>query len=200
MQMNKSKIAFFGGTFDPIHLGHLFLLHQATQFTPFESIILSPVNINNFKLTKDSPATGEDRLEMVKLAILDYKELYPDDKISLLVNGDDIERGGVTYAYNSICNLIQKYTIQGKIGYFIGDDLLPTLHKWYKIEELLEKVDFYVFTREGYVPSPSFPIKLNLIPSLKYEQSSTEIRTSLSLEGLSRRVKEYVKAHKLYQA
>ncbi len=199
-QTNLSEFAFFGGTFDPVHLGHLFLLHQASLLTPFKKVIISPVSINNFKSGKAQPASGQDRLNMLSLALEDYKELYPDSHLEFFINDSDIKKGGVSYAYNTILDVKAKYGIEKKLGYFVGDDILPTLNRWYKIEDLLKEVEFFVFTRGNETLAKDVELPIYLVRSEVLEQSSSEVRTSKDLSGLSKRVRSYVQDHKLYEA
>lgn len=200
MRTNLSEFAFFGGTFDPVHLGHLHLLYQASLLTPFKKVIISPVSINNFKSDKSKPASGQDRINMLSLALEDYKELYPDSHLQFFINDSDIKKGGVSYAYNTILDVKEKYKIDKKLGYFVGDDILPTLNKWYRIDDLLKEVEFFVFTRDFETLPKDVELPIHLINSGVFEQSSTDVRNDKSLNGLSVRVKRYVQNHKLYEA
>jgi cytidyltransferase-related domain len=196
MQTALSDTAYFGGTFDPVHLGHLYLLHQAALHTPFFRIIVSPVAINNFKTGEKAPLSGETRLEMLSLALEDYRELYPDDGTRIIIDDSDVRKGGVSYAYDSIVNIRKKYGIEGRIGYLVGDDILPGLARWHRIKELISMVEFFVFTRDGVPTASSIPY--HPVKIMPYKQSSTELRDGGSLLGLSKRVREYVRANELY--
>lgn len=199
MQKKLSDYAFFGGSFDPIHLGHLFLIHQAVVFTQFKNIIISPLSMNNFK-PDARPESGQHRINMIKLALLDYRELYPDDEINILLNEKDIMKGGVNYAYDTISYILSDYGIKGKIGYLVGDDILPGLDRWHRIEELKNLVEFYVFKRDDKKPEVEIAgLSCHMIPSDYFKESSSNIREKHDYKGLSRRVREYVLSNELYR-
>lgn len=199
MQKKLSDYAFFGGSFDPIHLGHLFLIHQAAVFTPFKNIIISPLSMNNFK-PDARPESGQHRINMIKLALHDYKELYPDDEINIILNEKDIIKGGVNYAYDTISYILSDYRIKGKIGYLVGDDILPDLGRWYRIDELKNLVEFYVFKRDDKKPEIEIEgLIYHMIPSDFFKESSSNIREKHDYNGLSGRVKDYVLSNELYR-
>lgn len=195
---SRLRTALFGGSFDPVHLGHLFLLHQAAIYTSFERIIISPAFMNNFK-REAHPALPSDRLEMLRLSLEDYHELYPEDTISLVIDRAEIDRCGVSYSYDTVQDILSRYEIEGKLGFLIGDDLLPSLHRWYRANDLFPLVSFFCFTREGAeAVTSSLPVQL--IPSPSFAASSTEVREGKNLENLlSKRVLAYVQSHQLYQ-
>lgn len=140
--------ALFGGSFDPVHLGHLHLIHTVYNNTRYKRFILVPVAINNFKRDK-TPTHPKDRLEMLKIATEEYKKLYPEDcDIKFIIEDCEIRRGGVSYTYDTVETIYQKYELDGNLGLVMGDDLLPSLKRWYHFEDLIKKVDLVVCRRE----------------------------------------------------
>lgn len=191
----NKKTAFFGGTFDPVHLGHIFLLHEANLFTDYERIIISPVYISNFKQDSKT-ASVKDRVNMLKIAIAEYKALYPNDKIEIILDTKESEKEEVSYSIDTIKDINKRYSFSGKLGFFIGDDILPTLSKWKSIDELSNMVDFVCFARH-FIKDEVDGIKVKRIDSKQFKASSTDIRNG-DFTTLSKGVKDYVKSHKLY--
>jgi len=198
------RSAMFGGSFDPIHLGHLYLLHTIYQETAFRKIFLVPAYINNFKQENGPRATSQDRLAMLQLAVQDYRDIYGDDDLTLIVSPLEIERGGISYTYDTVEDLMSHNTIEGKLGLLMGDDLVSSLDKWYRSEDLKNKVE-YIICRRGNTPV-QIPqdYQINYLNNDPQFDSSTLVRQRIEDgrdvgEYLSKRVSDYVKQHKLYR-
>jgi len=192
----KNKVALIGGTFDPVHVGHINLFHNAYSLAGFSSLIVIPALISNFK-QGTHPVSFSSRVEMLGLAIEDYRELYPDDKMEIIVSTIEGEKGGISYTSDTIRSFYPKLEDNGKINFIIGDDILPDLNKWHDFEYIRTHVRFYCFEREG--KRADYGVEVHFIPSSVTVASSSAIR--FGAEGmLSRRVKEYINEHKLYRA
>lgn len=205
MQKNqKTDTVMLGGSFDPVHLGHLFLLHCAVSLTDHERIVIVPAALSNFKQDARPSASAEDRMNMIRLALEDYHDLYPSDRdAELVICDDEMRRGGVSYTSDTVRLLLSRYGLE-KISIIIGDDHIASLTKWHEFEYLKEHVRFLICSRN---PDRSV---WNLIPEgLDYvalgntelfRESSTAIREDLSshLDYLSPKVRQYVKEHNLY--
>ena len=88
-----------GGSFDPVHLGHLHLIHSVVTSTHYRRIILVPVGHNHFK-PDARPVSVHHRLAMIDLSIASYRSLYPDDpEIDLVVDDCELQRTGPSYTY-----------------------------------------------------------------------------------------------------
>ena len=152
----------FGGSFNPVHTGHLFIVQEVMYQLRYERA----VNINYFK-NKDTVITPEQRLEMLHAAV--------DDVLGCVVEDCDIRRGGITYSIDTVHYILDHYDITGKLGFIIGDDLLPDFGRWKKPDEIKKLVDLIVVRRDIQEPIPSdypdFYIKNKMLPI-----SSTEIR------------------------
>ena len=135
------RLAILGGSFNPIHLGHLHLALSAYKELAYDKIAIVPAYISPFKIfCKDTEV--EDRLKMIDLAIADkpymYCELY------------EIERQGVSYTIDTINYLYQKFPdLEGKIGLIIGDDLKDNFFRWKDAEEIIKKTDIIIGKRTG---------------------------------------------------
>ncbi|MGN0907226.1 MAG: nicotinate (nicotinamide) nucleotide adenylyltransferase [Bullifex sp.] len=193
----KSKLTcIFGGTFDPIHKGHLHLLHQLEENTPYERVIVIPARISNFK-QQTHPTAAMDRYNMVKIALNEYMTQYPT-RLELAVSDIEIKRGGVSYTYDTVIDVMEKWAITGRPGILMGDDLLEGLDRWYRADELKDMVDFVCFARDGVEVPEREGYHIRMINSPAYQASSTDIRGG-DLSQLTEGVRAYVEAHGLYR-
>lgn len=197
------KTAILGGSFDPVHIGHLYLLHNAVQQTDYSRFILVPAKVSNFKLDARPVSSDEDRINMLKLAVEDYHELYPEDKKEIIVSDIELARGGISYTYDTVVQLKKQYNIEDRVGLIMGDDHIAALSKWYKYEELKNEVRFIICPRNHKedickIPSDASYILLNVEQTK--DENSTDIREHLDMYSnyLSRRVLVYAKEKNLY--
>ncbi|MCQ2604748.1 MAG: nicotinate (nicotinamide) nucleotide adenylyltransferase [Spirochaetia bacterium] len=160
------KTFIFGGSFNPIHTGHLFIVQEILYTLGYERAILIPANIASHK-ENHTKLTPSDRLEMVRAAV--------EDIPGIIVEDCDIRRGGVTYSIDTVKYILANYDITGKLGFVIGDDLLPDFDKWRSPDELKKLVDLIVVRRnvEEKIDSeyPDHYIMNKMLPV-----SSTEVR------------------------
>lgn len=203
--MKMIKTAILGGSFDPVHLGHLFLLHQSVVSTDYRRFILMPAALSNFKQNAKPKSSDMQRLKMLKLAVQDYKELYvQDEDVEIEVSDYELTKGGISYTYDTVIALKKIMKITDRIGFIIGDDHIETLNQWYKYDELKKEVEFIICPRNranqswDCLDSELQYIRLN--PENIASQSSTAIRKNLrdNENYLSKRVLEYVKSNNLY--
>ncbi len=133
----------FGGSFDPVHLGHLYLLNQLHKLSPETNCLVIPCHQSPFKNKATVAAT--DRLTMLQLAT---KQL-PWIKIERY----ELEHPGPSYTYNTLkyLSLIHLHPIL-----VMGSDTFATVPSWYQADELIKQVKFCVVTRNDDNP----PIKL----------------------------------------
>lgn len=202
----SKKVALFGGSFDPVHLGHLAVLHNVLERSDYSLFLIVPAKLSNFKQSNKPKASSEDRLKMLKLALEDYKELYPEDKVSeLVISTIELDRGGVSYTYDTVMEIKKLYGITGRLGLVIGDDQIPTLTNWYRYEDLKKEVEFIICRRnpDGALWSllPQDICYTKIEPEELAPQSSSEFRANLESreDYLSKRVRQYVKAKDLYR-
>jgi len=160
------KIAVFGGSFNPLHVGHIYISEAVRTELGYEKIIFVPSNISSHK-EDFSGITSSARLEMIKDALKEYD--------NFIVDPSDIERGGVSYTIDTINHIYKNYSFDGKPGFIIGDDLLKDFPTWKTVDKLKELIDLVVVRRisDKNLDSnlPNYYIK-NAIIAL----SSTEIR------------------------
>src|SRR4030095_4860167 len=151
------KIGIYGGTFDPIHHGHLILAREARELFGFEKVIFVPAAVSPFK---SSPAaTAQVRLSMLRAAIEGEPGFELDDC--------ELRRPPPSYAIDTIAE-IRKRKGDAQSYYLIAEDNLPTLQKWHRFNELRKAVQFVVLDRTGAPPDHPYPIvhrKIDILAS-----------------------------------
>ncbi|OPJ63772.1 nicotinate-nucleotide adenylyltransferase [Clostridium oryzae] len=199
------KIGVFGGTFDPIHIGHLYIANEAFYTLKLDKIIFMPSGNPPHKIN-NSITDAKIRYNMVKSAIKDRKEFVISDY--------EVRKESYSYTYETLEYLKGK---EGKdaILYFItGCDCLFDLDKWKRPDKILENCKFVVFNRPGYnlkdIESQKakyekqYNAEIIFLDILKLDISSTYIRNNI-MDGknvsffLTEGVKDIIKKEKLYQ-
>ena len=134
------RLAIFGGSFDPIHLGHLFLAKTVLSDLHYDRIVMVPAYRSPFKPdAKGMEETSSDRLKMIAASIAGDPSLTVDDC--------EIRRGGVSYTVDTVKDIIQRYSPDGKPGLIIGDDLAEEFPEWRHSDEILEMSDIIIARR-----------------------------------------------------
>jgi nicotinate-nucleotide adenylyltransferase len=173
-----NNFALFGGTFDPIHRGHLHLISTIVEKTiitsrTFDELLVIP---SGEPWMREAPvASKADRLEMVELAISELP-----DEISKHVRVSDIEiaRTGPTYAIDTVLDL--QGELDGKWTMIIGSDVLASLPKWRSYDELAQLVDFLVVKRPGSTIEEIPEVRTTTIDIDALDISATELRQALA--------------------
>jgi nicotinate-nucleotide adenylyltransferase len=120
-----TKIAIYGGSFDPPHKGHRLLAENLMKSCGALKVIVIPTAMSPFK--NSSGASAEDRLQMCRLAFSD--EVFE-------VSDIEISRGGKSYTVDTVAAVKAMYP-DAELYLFMGDDMLLSFDKWYKHEEIL---------------------------------------------------------------
>jgi len=196
------KLCVFQGTFNPIHNAHLRLADYVLEKYGFDRLLFIPA-FNPPHKDYDGTMSFH-RFNMVKLAV--------EDKNNPKLEVSDIEykRGGKSYTYLTICELYEKYDIEGKIYFIIGTDAFKHIESWYEADKLKELVKFIVFKRENnfsplgynYLKDKGYDF---VFEDLEFEDiSSTGIReivkNNQNADGLiNKRVEEYIEKNELYE-
>ena len=194
----KSETALLGGSFNPIHIGHLSLIHDAYELAGVEKVILIPALLSNFKRSSH-PLDFDIRVELIELAIKDYRDIWPEDDVEIEVSLIEKERGGISYTSDTIRHFLPFYAKDGKIDFIIGDDILANLDKWHEYSFLREHVRFLCFVRDG--GSREYPKDADILffNNSKVISSSSAVRCG-EMDMLSKRVRRYVEDNGLYRA
>lgn len=194
------KIGIMGGTFDPIHYGHLVTAEAARQELSLDKVVFvpsgSPPHKKNLTIT---PA--EHRCAMVELSIA----TNPFFSLSRV----EIDRQGYSYAADTVDAFIEEHNNKAKIYFITGADAIKAIMSWYKIEDLMKKCKFIAATRPGYDFDQGYHlpqeyrerIRSLRVPALAI--SSSEIREMIRNDKSIRYlvpepVEEYIRAHRLY--
>ncbi|MCH2060065.1 MAG: nicotinate (nicotinamide) nucleotide adenylyltransferase [Verrucomicrobiales bacterium] len=187
----KQKIAIFGGSFDPIHCGHIEIAKQARNTAKLDKVIFLPCRRSPHK--HQSPvANAKHRLEMIKLATktMGWAE----------VSTWEINRVPPSYSWMAAEHFHDTFP-QAELFWILGNDQWEKLHTWYKPSRLAELLTFIVF------PRGKKPTKKNGFSSIfintTHPASSTEARTRLERHEstdklLTRRVSSYIEEQKIY--
>lgn len=181
------RIGVIGGTFDPIHHGHLLLARFALEQIPLDEVLFIPAADPPLKQGTYAPA--EERWAMVKLAVADC----PDFAASRL----ELDRPGKSYTVETLCRLHELYP-HAALFFIIGADNVAQLDAWHDLEGIFAQCTVAVGVRPGEVAGgdPKLLARLRFIATPLIELSSTEIRTRRAA-GLPIRsmVPEAVEAH-----
>ncbi|MGH8048526.1 MAG: nicotinate-nucleotide adenylyltransferase [Chthoniobacterales bacterium] len=156
-----ARVGLFGGSFDPIHVGHLILARDAKEQLGLERVIFIPAAISPHKLHRE-PAPAEARLEMVRAAV--------EGEPGFEVEDCEIGREGPSFTIDTVRLLLERRP-GDEFFYFIGEDNLEMLHTWREIDELKRLVQFVVLAREAADRECEFPRVCRQVAV-----SSTEVR------------------------
>jgi len=164
--MNPSqRIGIYGGTFDPVHHGHLILARQALEELALDRIIFVPAGISPHKLGHP-PAPAGIRCDMLAAAIEGEAAFEWDDC--------EVKRTGPSYALDTVRIMRERFP-GDKIFYLIGEDNLAALHTWKEIDTLETLAQFVVLSRSGTLHECRFPVVSRVV-----DISSTEIRNRIA--------------------
>lgn len=137
--MSKNKVGLLGGTFDPIHVGHLHLAFEILESFDLDEILFVPAFTSPFKI-HDTVASAKDRLEMVRLAIKGI------EKFSLL--DFEIKQEKVSYTVDTL-EFLKKSQPKNCYYLILGEDVFKNFFTWKRANDILEMSDLIVGSREG---------------------------------------------------
>lgn len=141
VSLDKSSfIALFGGTFDPIHYGHLYPVEALAKEIGISHIYLLPNNVPPHRPQPE--ATTEQRLDMLRLAIKDNSLFSIDER--------ELHRTALSYTIDTLEEVRKEYGPDKAIAFIIGQDSLLTLHTWDRWQEFLSFCHLLVCGRPGY--------------------------------------------------
>ena len=171
------KIGFLGGSFDPVHFGHLIAAQDALEQHRLDRLILVPAAQAPLK-PNDVQSTAEDRLAMLRAAIEWDRRFELSDY--------ELRKGGVSYTIDS-ARYFRSIFPKDQLFWIIGGDQLPKMPLWREIDELARLVEFICLERPGHPlkAAPAIPgLRLHRCDGHLVEISSTELRERVR-RGLS---------------
>lgn len=199
-----NRIGIIGGTFDPVHFGHLILAEHARTEASLDQVIFMPAMVQPFKLNKKS-AEGEHRFAMLQEAIAGNPNFS--------VSRKELDSPEISYTIHTLRECRKEYGTDTEICFIIGTDAFLSVEKWYAAKELLENYIFVVGMRPGYKEEElmalesrlrdQYKARIIMIRNPEVEISSTEIKERIR-EGksvrylLPERVEEYIRVNRLY--
>lgn len=197
------KIGLLGGTFDPIHLGHLGLAETALDELSLDMLYLMPARIQPFKMDRDI-ANAQDRLNMAGLISKNNPKLE--------VSEFEVFDERISYTYDTITMLNEKHR-GARLVFIMGTDSLMSIEAWYRGIELLSICSFAVGLRPGYDKSKAsekadylaekYGADITILENRMLPISSTDIKEKLKagqdISGfVGKDVKKYIEQNRLY--
>lgn len=191
-QNKRKQVGILGGTFSPPHIGHLIMADQVYHQLGLDCVYFMPDFVPPH-VDKKEAIGSEHRVEMVKQAI----QHQPHFELELC----EIERGGKSYTVNTMKELIAQHP-DTDYYFIIGGDMVNYLPKWYKIDELIQLVQFVGVGRPHYTKESSYPVLW--VDSPEIDVSSTLLRERIAADCTVRylipdEVLAYIQEKGLYQ-
>ncbi|MGN0377477.1 MAG: nicotinate-nucleotide adenylyltransferase [Suilimivivens sp.] len=202
--IQKSRIGIMGGTFNPIHNGHLLLAEQAKEYCQLDEILFMPSGTSYMKEKEEIP-DGKTRISMTALAI--------EDNPCFALSAMEVERQGATYTCETLKELREQHP-EVQYYFLLGADNLFSIETWWKPEEIFADCILVVAARgkksEKEIIAKTEDLKekyhaqVILLPERKFDISSTEIRERISRGESVRymvpdKVLAYIEKRQLYK-
>lgn len=202
LAVGKKRVGIFGGTFDPIHMGHLIVAETIMDEFHLDKVVFIPAAVPPHKLDKQiSPA--KHRYMMTMLATCSNPRFQVSDM--------EMHRQGPSYSRDTLAQLIEEHGSDTEFYFIVGADSVENLHTWNRIDELLTMCHFIGASRPGCMPDMEkiaqrfgpLAEKIHCLETPELEISSTEIRHRVGQKRTIRyivpeTVEQYIYKEKLY--
>ncbi len=196
------RIGILGGTFDPIHYGHLAIAEEARVRHPLDFVLMMPARIQPLR-EGERVSSPDHRAAMLERALLGNP--------ALILSRVEFERAGPSYTVETIKILRRRYPKDSEFFFLLGTDALAELPRWKDPEELIMLCRFIVFERPGFDSEPrliflQYPAlreRVTFMEGPRLDISSTDLRRRVR-KALPIRyqvpegVEEYIRSHRLY--
>ncbi len=169
MQSVGQHIGIFGGSFDPVHTGHVLVAQAAIEELQLSRLFLIPAACSPFKVDQQ-PTSAAHRLAMLRLAFAGRTDCEVDDL--------EIQRGGTSFTIDTVRHFAQKFA-GAKLFYLIGADNVPKLNQWRDANDLAKLTEFVVIPRPGDAPAPlplPSPFRGRYLDGFPFGVSASQIR------------------------
>ncbi|MDP2913261.1 MAG: nicotinate-nucleotide adenylyltransferase [Candidatus Omnitrophota bacterium] len=188
------RIGILGGTFNPIHIGHLILAEEALSKLNLDKLIFVPTYIPPHKGI-ESDVKPQDRLKMVRLAI--------EDNPAFGVSSFEIDSKKKSYSIYTLKELKRQFGPDAQLFFLTGSDLLKDLFSWKDVSDIFKLSKFIVANRAGY-PVKDVPKEVETVVITPIEVSSEDIRRRVKSARSIRylvpeKVRAYITAHNMYK-
>jgi len=175
--VNQVNYAIFGGSFNPVHNGHIIIVHKMLEYLKqLKKLFIVPAGCSPFKRDMKDQASFEDRYTWC------YQAFSGISRTDILDIERDDGKNSPSFTYETIEQFYQSFGEYPTL--IIGEDALTTFHKWKQHEKILERCEIAVFRRRGYSENHQlnkrFLHKITVYDSPYIEISSTEIRNRIS--------------------
>jgi nicotinate-nucleotide adenylyltransferase len=191
------RIGVFGGTFDPPHVGHLLMATDAREALKLDRLIFVPAGAQPFKIGTPPVASGQDRLEMVRLAVADEANYVVDDA--------EINRKGLSFTVDTLEHLSERNPA-AQLFLLLGEDVLAGFEQWRNPARIRELATLAVVRRADASGSQVDPIAPGVltVSTRRVDVSSTEVRerrrAGKSIKGLvPESVERFIDVRGLYR-
>jgi nicotinate-nucleotide adenylyltransferase len=161
------RLGLYGGSFDPVHLGHLLVAQAAREELGLDRVIFIPAAQSPFK-PDGQPTPARFRLQMLRIALAGQSHCEVDEQ--------EILRGGVSYTIDTVRDYQARHP-SAELFYLIGADHTPLLPQWREAGELARRVEFVVIPRPGEASQPlPAPFRGRALRGFPLGVSSSQIR------------------------
>lgn len=198
----KKRVGIFGGTFDPIHIGHLIVAETLMDEFSLDRVVFIPAAVPPHKLGREVSA-ARHRYMMTMLAICSNARFQASDM--------EMKRRGPSYSRDTLAELVREHGQDTEFYFIVGADSVASLHTWNRIEELLGMCHFIGASRPGCMPDMTeihrrfgpLAEKIHCLETPELEISSTDIRERVR-QGKTIRyivpeaVEQYIYKERLY--
>ena len=202
-ETSSRHYAIYGGTFDPIHKGHIALADHAVRECGIDKLIFMPAFISPFKQNRRT-APGKDRAAMIE-SILGYNKAF-------CLSRYEIGKEGPSYTYDTVMHW--KQILDGKLSFILGFDSVIEIDTWYRGEEILKEVSL-ITARRPYANDSDgwnkiqyyrekFGTETTVLEMAPVDASSTEVRMNVHAgmpisDLVAPEVERYISEHDLYK-
>jgi nicotinate-nucleotide adenylyltransferase len=199
--LTAKSFGVFGGSFDPVHLGHIHAARLAQQNLALDYILLIPAKASPFKLDRQATAATH-RLRMLELAIR--------GESGMLVSALECQREGPSYTFDTL-SLLRASLPSQTLYLLLGADVLPDFPHWYKAAEISALAKVVVLTRPDYIQAPEllppgWGADFIFLITAGFTAASSTIRTALHSNSdvdtlpLDAEVAGYIRQNELYSS